>query len=194
MSSVRITTTSRREFINVCHILSHAVDLQTDDRMVMDIIGGRNIKKSLAVDAFLLALSHNKGVFCVPASNKMMFEDYPSQADGDIASGLVLSDDKEVSVGFTRNLWDQEDFHRNMPLPSILVIPKKNEHSVSNIVSGLKIHLCDLSAGAQSFHHQWDIEFVSEDLLSRPSVQRFLDRMNKIGERRAARQSLAMTP
>jgi len=195
MNSVEIITTSRREFINLCHMLSHAIDLRSDDKLVVDIIGGRNIKKSLAVDAFLLAMEHKKGVFHVPSSNKMMFEDMPSQADGDIAQGSISHNGRNVEIGFTRNLWDQMNFSDNAPYPSVLIIPKKNESSLSAIKwPDVAVHLSDISNGKDAFNHHWRIEICSDRLFSRRPVQQFLYRCSMIERRRAIKPFQAMTP
>ena len=57
-----ILTSSRREFINVAHMLADTVILDGAP-FVIKIYGGRNVKKSLAVDAFLYALEHNLALF-----------------------------------------------------------------------------------------------------------------------------------
>ena len=194
MTVAEITTSSRREFINVAHMLSHAINILPDDKLVLDVVGGRNIKKSLAVDAFVLAFTHQSGVFHVPASNKMMFESEPSQADGDIARGAVEYNGLNVDIGFTRNLWDQMHFQESAPPPSMLIIPKKNESSLSAVrPPDIRIGLSDQSNGEGAFNHFWAIEFVSDTMRSRHTVQQFVNRCSLIQQRRFKRFR-AMTP
>ena len=125
--TVSVTTTTRREFINMAHVLAQTVAFENQP-FVFKIIGSRNIKKSLAVDAFLYAIEHKAGEkFEVPPSNRMRFESYPGEANLHLVQGRIVSDGKSIPVAFTRNLWEQAAFMQDYAkTPSLLIIPLRN--------------------------------------------------------------------
>jgi len=179
-----VITTSRREFINVPHMLAHAIDFEGAP-LIVKIIGGRNIKKSLAVDAFLYAVEHRAGVFHVPALKHMRFEKYPSEADRELVQGWIKHNERSIHVGFTRNLWEQEAFLQEALGPSVLIIPKKHKLSCDKIPQvDLEIGLEYIGRNDEPFLHQWHIRCLSKRMLNNSKIQGVIDRINGISLRR----------
>ena len=187
---VSLTTSTRREFINTAHMVASAVELHPTYPYVFKIIGGHGIKKSLCVDAFILALSHTSGAFTVPASNRMMFESYPSEASDYLVEGNIQIGGQKVTIGFTRNLMDQRFFMENSSGPSILIIPKGNNMSSDDAGDAdLEIDLAPLKGGG-AFDYVWGIFVRSPN----QEMQETLARLDRIGKKRRSKLLVAARP
>lgn len=189
-----VITTSRREFINVSHMLSDTVDFNGVP-FVIKIFGGVNIKKSLAVDAFLYAIEHQSGIFRVPQRDRMRFEKYPSEADTHLVEGQLMRGSMVVNIAFTRNLWEQAsffiDFQRK---PAILIIPQNSIKADNNSHCDLKIELQYIGKNGEAFLHEWTIEFTSQRMIENSKIQKIIDRLNGISERRKLKSPRVILP
>lgn len=192
-------TKNRREFINAAHILAHGICLEHHRYLVVEVIGNRNIKKSLLVDAFITALRHESGKFEVDASDRMMFETYPGQASGELVHGNIETLRGNILIGFTRNIWEQNFFFDKIQKSSpsgILFIPKKNDQSLSGekVITDIRVHLDDLGEETDPYFHAWNIHVASERVQSCGMTQNLLRRFKDIESGRQARSSPAFAP
>ena len=187
-------TSSRREFINTAHILAHSLSLKQDKTTVVAVMGGANIKKSLAVDAFLLAFEHSGGKFEVPISDRMMFEKHPSQANQELVKGDIKYKGSAISVAFTRNKWEQKIFKEadHGGSPSLLIIPTSSPFSSCLRDSDIIIFLDDMSEGADDFNHLWTVEILTHEVINKNTEKNFLRLSEAYEKRRLRRKALSV--